>query len=107
MSENNELRYLVQAGKEIADDTKLQIVQKMTDEGDMCVTVSSLYNELDASDRTIRRHIQESLLIYRDTSHGVVLVDVVNDVAEKSLRVAVACDSRTGQNGLPDGGDSL
>jgi hypothetical protein len=104
-NENQELRYLVQAGTEVGDDVKKSIVSEMVKEGDMCVTVSHLYNTLDHSERTIRRHISQSELIYRDTSQGVVLVDVIDQLAEKALRVAKSADDHNKSSGLPEGDD--
>lgn len=101
MNENKQLRYLVQAGEEMGDDVKLSIVREMIDEGDMCVTISQIYDEVNSSSRTIRRHIEESRLIERVGSQGVVLVDTVDQTSERALRVAVSCREVTNQNGLP------
>lgn len=103
MNEHRELRYLVQAGKEIRDDVKHSIVKEMIEEGDMCVTISRLYDDVDSSDRTIRRHINESRLIERKGSKGVVLVDVIDDLSEKALRVAHSSNKATKKDGLPEG----
>jgi hypothetical protein len=101
--EHTELRYLVQAGKELGDDVKYEIVSEMIEEGDMCVTISRLYDDVDSSGRTIRRHINESGLIERKGSQGVVLVDVIDDLSEKALRVAHSSDKATEKDGLPKG----
>lgn len=101
MTDNTELRYLVQAGEEINDDVKKQVFELLLEEGDMCCTVSSLYDNIDCSDRTVRGHIADSRLLERQESQGVSLVMPVNDIACKAVSVAESCSRMTDVNGLP------
>jgi len=100
--ENVELRYLVKASEELADDVKREIVEVLLEEGDMVSTVSSIYDEIESSNRTVRNHIAESDLLEREQSQGVSLVYVVDEMGEKALSVCESCMRANDQNGLPE-----
>lgn len=100
--ENAEIRYLVKASQEMDDEIKKQIAKILVNEGDMCCTMSQLYDSIDFSERTVRNHISDSELIERDQSQGVSLVSVQNEIAEKALFVAESCTKLNNKNGLPD-----